>query len=89
MVSSILASSPALAAGIGTILSGPVMEFFGRQKSLVFIAFPYIVGWSLIGFSSNIASIHAGRAFTGLSIGLSKAVAPIYVSFLRLKYIQQ
>jgi facilitated trehalose transporter len=75
-----VASSPPLASFIGTILSGPMLQFFGRQSTLVLLTIPYILGWLLIGFAQDVIMILAGRVLTGLAAGISTAGAQLYVS---------
>ncbi|CAL8092760.1 unnamed protein product [Orchesella dallaii] len=76
-----VASSPPLASFFGTIISGPMLQYLGRQRTLVLLTIPYIGGWLLIGFAStSITLIMMGRVLTGLAAGLSTAGAPLYVS---------
>jgi len=75
-----VASSPPLASFIGTILSGPLLEYSGRQTTLVILTIPYILGWALIGFAQDVAMILSGRVLTGLAAGIATAGAQLYVS---------
>ncbi|CAL8105197.1 unnamed protein product [Orchesella dallaii] len=75
-----IASTPPLAALFGTILSGPIMENLGRRRTITLLAFPLIIGWLIIGTAVNLRMILLGRFTTGISLGMAKASAPIYVS---------
>ncbi len=58
-----VASSPPMASFIGTIISGPLLQYCGRQKTLVLLTLPYISGWVLIGLAINIPMVLLGNLF--------------------------
>lgn len=64
-----IASSPPLASFVGTIISGPLLQFCGRQKTIMILTLPYIIGWALIGLASTIFMVLMGRLLTGLAAG--------------------
>lgn len=76
-----VASSPPLASFVGTLISGPMLQYLGRRGTLIALTIPYIVGWFTIGFAgTSIALIVSGRFLTGLAAGLCTAGAQLYVS---------
>lgn len=76
-----IASSPPLASFIGTIVSGPLLQYCGRQKTLVILTLPLIAGWLLIGFAVNIPMVMSGRVLTGLVSTLVEKSREIFVEF--------
>jgi MFS family permease len=75
-----VAASPPLASFFGTILSGLSLQYCGRQKTLIILTLPFIAGWLMIGFATNISMIMTGRALTGLAAGFATATAQLYIS---------
>ncbi|ODN06528.1 Facilitated trehalose transporter Tret1-2 [Orchesella cincta] len=75
-----IASTPPLASLVGTTLSGPIMEHMGRRRTITLLALPLIIGWLIIGTAVNFRMILLGRFATGISLGMAKASAPVYVS---------
>lgn len=65
---------------IGCILSGYMMDMFGRKRSLIISEVPALLGWLLIAFSQNVGTIYAGRFFVGLASGMVGAPARVYTS---------
>ncbi|CAG7785042.1 unnamed protein product [Allacma fusca] len=69
---------------LGAIVSCPVagvgIERFGRRMSMLLLTLPFIGGWLLIYFASNIWMIYAGRFITGFCAGAFSVAVPIYVA---------
>lgn len=74
-----VASAPPLAALLGTVLVGPMMEKLGRKRTITLLSIPFIAGWLVIGVAVNFTMILIGRLVTGLAYGMARAVAPLYV----------
>lgn len=69
----------ALPMALGCILSGILLEKFGRRMAQIITAVPFIIGWALIGMSTNIEMILAGRFITGLCVGLTGPASSVYI----------
>lgn len=65
---------------IGCVMSGYMMDMFGRKRSLIITEIPALLGWLLIAFASDIRMIYAGRFFVGLGSGMVGAPARVYTS---------
>uniref|UniRef100_A0A6E8VUK9 Facilitated trehalose transporter Tret1 n=1 Tax=Anopheles coluzzii TaxID=1518534 RepID=A0A6E8VUK9_ANOCL len=78
--SSWVASLSAIGTPIGCLLSGYVMDNFGRKKALIATQIPTIIGWIVIACASNVGMIYAGRVLTGFGSGMVGAPARVYTS---------
>ncbi|KAG8226601.1 hypothetical protein J437_LFUL007293 [Ladona fulva] len=58
---------------------GFCMDKIGRKATMIVMAAPFIVGWALIIWATNVDMLLAGRFFTGLSGGAFAVVAPVYI----------
>lgn len=68
-----------LAALVGGVLGGPLIEGFGRKLTIIGTAVPFFLGWMLIANANGIAMVLAGRAFCGLSVGVGSLAFPVYL----------
>lgn len=75
-----IASTSAIGTPIGCLLSGYLMDIFGRKASLIVTEVPALFGWILISCATNVNMIYAGRFFTGLGSGMVGAPARVYAS---------
>ncbi|OXA48919.1 facilitated trehalose transporter Tret1 [Folsomia candida] len=68
---------------LGALLSAPVVGFLmdriGRKHTMMLLSLPFVLGWLLIGFATNLAMILAGRFITGFCGGGFSLVAPVYI----------
>ncbi|XP_058121179.1 facilitated trehalose transporter Tret1-2 homolog [Anopheles ziemanni] len=78
--SSWVASLSSIGTPIGCLLSGFVMDNFGRKKALIVTQIPTIIGWIMIASASNVGMIYAGRVLTGFGSGMVGAPARVYTS---------
>ncbi|XP_075972268.1 facilitated trehalose transporter Tret1-like [Anticarsia gemmatalis] len=79
MVSWIAAMS-SLALFFGNLVSGYLMERFGRRVSQLMLAVCFVSGWLIIGFSNDILYlILIGRFITGLCQGWLGPLGPVFV----------
>lgn len=75
-----VASLSAIGTPIGCLLSGYVMDSFGRKKALLITEIPMIIGWIVIACATNVEMIYAGRVLTGFGSGMIGAPARVYTS---------
>ncbi|KAJ0171209.1 hypothetical protein K1T71_013408 [Dendrolimus kikuchii] len=74
-----IASMAALPMAPGCLLSGWMMEKFGRRTSHFIISVPFLLGWILIACARNLTVMLIGRFFTGLCVGLTGPLGPVYI----------
>lgn len=75
-----IASMSSIGTPIGCLMSGYMMDMFGRKRSLIITEIPALLGWLLIAFATDIRLIYAGRFFVGLGSGMVGAPARVYTS---------
>ncbi|KAL2740650.1 facilitated trehalose transporter Tret1-like isoform X2 [Vespula squamosa] len=75
-----IASMSSIGTPIGCLLSGYMMDMFGRKRSLIITEIPALLGWILIAAATDIHMIYAGRFFVGLGSGMVGAPARVYAS---------
>ncbi|KAG6446645.1 facilitated trehalose transporter Tret1-2 homolog [Manduca sexta] len=74
-----IASIAALPMAPGCLLSGWLLERFGRKTAHYVICVPFLLGWILIAIANNLTLMLFGRFFTGLCVGLLGPLGPVYI----------
>ncbi|XP_052752916.1 facilitated trehalose transporter Tret1-2 homolog [Galleria mellonella] len=74
-----IAAMAALPMAPGCLLSGWLMEKFGRKTSHYIVCAPFLLGWILIACANNLILMLLGRFFTGLCVGLLGPLGPVYI----------
>ncbi|GAB6027628.1 Facilitated trehalose transporter Tret1 [Chamberlinius hualienensis] len=69
-----------LGAIVGGAFCGTLMDNFGRKLALMISALPNSVGWLLVIASQNIGTMYAGRFICGISLGMAKGAAHVYIA---------
>lgn len=64
---------------VGTLPCFWILDIFGRQKTLLWIAFPQILGWILPPFAEYYSTV-VSRFLLGLVSGFNFVVTPTFVS---------
>lgn len=75
VVSSLLAG-----AAIGSLGGSGLADSLGRKRALLFDSVPTLAGCLLCAWATSLPTIVAGRVLTGLGIGMSSALVPLYIS---------
>ncbi|CAG9135109.1 unnamed protein product [Plutella xylostella] len=75
-----IASMAALPMALGCLISGWMMEKYGRKTSHIIICAPILLGWILIACSKSLTLMLVGRFLTGLCFGLLGPVGPVYIA---------
>jgi len=69
-----------LGAMAGGFIATDLMHRGGRKFCAMLTTVPYVAGFLLISYSSNVATIYVGRFFCGIGTGITSLVAPAYVT---------
>ncbi|XP_072933466.1 facilitated trehalose transporter Tret1-like [Epargyreus clarus] len=64
---------------IGALVSGPIVDYFGRKKANFLVNIPHLVAWSLMYFAWNLPSLFIANALLGLGTGVMEAPINAYV----------
>lgn len=80
------AAVPPLGAFCGSLATGPVLQQFGRKKTLLLAAPVYAAGWLALGLASSLHTLIIARIVAGMCAGIVTPSAQVYVStFKQLK----
>ncbi|XP_041983518.1 facilitated trehalose transporter Tret1-2 homolog [Aricia agestis] len=74
-----IAAMAALPMAPGCLISGWLMEKFGRRNAHYIVCAPFLLGWILIACADNLALLLLGRFFTGLCVGLLGPLGPVFI----------
>ncbi|XP_055804047.1 plastidic glucose transporter 4 [Solanum dulcamara] len=75
IVSTVLAG-----AFVGSFTGGALADKFGRTKTFILDAVPLAVGAFLCTTAQSVQAMIIGRLLTGIGIGISSAIVPLYIS---------
>lgn len=64
---------------VGGIAGGPLIEILGRKTTILATSLPFIVSWLLIACARDIWLVFAGRALSGICIGIASLSLPVYL----------
>lgn len=75
-----IASNVCIGGITGNILFGFTMDVFGRKNSLLCLALPGAVGWTLMLFAQNVYYLYAARVLCGIVGGGIFVITPAYLA---------
>lgn len=81
------ASLLCLGAVWGAIPGGLLSEYFGRKKTLLYLALPLVVSWILVASSPNVYGLYVGRFVGGTALGALSVGIPPYIEDIAEKQI--
>nr|XP_032522293.1 facilitated trehalose transporter Tret1-like isoform X1 [Danaus plexippus plexippus]XP_032522295.1 facilitated trehalose transporter Tret1-like isoform X2 [Danaus plexippus plexippus] len=64
---------------LGSIFSGPLLDYFGRKKALFLVNIPHLFAWLMMYFAWDVPSLFLANAFLGIGIGIMEAPSITYV----------
>jgi MFS family permease len=73
-------SSCLLGAAVGSLLGSGLADSLGRRRAFLLDVAPLVAGPLLSATAGGLTAMIAGRVVTGLGIGLSSALVPLYIS---------
>lgn len=68
-----------LAALAGGVLGGPLVDYIGRRRTIIFTAVPFFIGWIFIATARTVHLVFTGRAICGLCVGIGSLAFPVYL----------
>lgn len=69
-----------LCAWLGSLINGPVADYFGRKRSIMFACVVFVIGSVFQTAAISDSMIFAGRGVAGLSVGMLTMVVPMYIA---------
>lgn len=81
--SSWIASLGVISNPLGALMSGTIMEVWGRKTTLQVASLPFFIGWLLMAYANNFVNLCIGRFITGVAIGMGSSTY-VYVSEISL-----
>ncbi|XP_073963323.1 facilitated trehalose transporter Tret1-like isoform X2 [Choristoneura fumiferana] len=82
-----VASLLCLGALFGSVPAGLISEYFGRKKTLLYLALPLVVSWILVASSPNVYGLYVGRFVAGVAVGAFSVAIPPYVADIAEKQL--
>lgn len=76
--SSWIGSLVAIGAICGSFVAGYLGEKFGRKRTLLSSAVPFLIGWTLVATASHIAQLYAARFIFGIAAAIPFTILPMY-----------
>ncbi|XP_022131116.2 facilitated trehalose transporter Tret1 [Pieris rapae] len=64
---------------LGSIFSGPLLDYFGRKKALFLVNIPHLIAWVLMYTAWNVPSLFIANALLGIGTGIMEAPSITYV----------
>ncbi|XP_038207163.1 facilitated trehalose transporter Tret1-like [Zerene cesonia] len=64
---------------LGSIFSGPLLDYFGRKKALLLVNIPHLIAWLLMYFAWDVPSLFIANALLGIGTGIMEAPSVTYV----------
>lgn len=77
----VLASLVTICLPIGSFIAGPLMDKFGRRSVALFTCIPFIIGWILMYFATDVRLIYMARVIAGIGAGLYTLIQFLIMKF--------
>ncbi|KAJ9579588.1 hypothetical protein L9F63_004773, partial [Diploptera punctata] len=65
---------------LGSIMSGFIVEFFGRKWSMILVNMPFLLGWILYSVSNSVVMLYVTNVILGIGIGFMEAPIMTYIA---------
>ncbi|MFW0792258.1 sugar porter family MFS transporter [Gordonia sp. CPCC 205515] len=76
----VVTSSLLFAAAFGAIFGGRIADVLGRRKTIVGLAFLFLIGALTCVFAPGFEVMVLGRVILGLAVGAASTVVPVYLA---------
>jgi MFS family permease len=82
VISFVTASILSVSQIFGCLLCGPILDAFGRKKTLILASVPFVVGWvvlCVVPQPAQLGLLLFGRVITGVASGMASIPAVVYI----------
>ena len=76
----VVTSSLLFAAAVGAMICGRVADRVGRRRSIITLAFLFLIGTIICVFAPSFEVMVLGRIVLGLAVGGASTVVPVYLA---------
>lgn len=73
---------------VGTLITGPLADWFGRKKMILLACIIFILGIILILMSDSVVTLFVARLLLGVGVGVVAVAAPLYLTEIVPAYIR-
>lgn len=70
----------ALGAIVGAFPAGKIADVIGRKKSILSLAAPFLLSWTIILFANSAIILCIARFIAGIGVGAACVLVPTYIS---------
>ncbi|PSN31571.1 hypothetical protein C0J52_20809 [Blattella germanica] len=69
---------PYICQPCGSVMSGILVQYLGRKRSLMLVNIPFLIGWILVFTANSFTQLLAAQVLLGITIGLCEAPLNTY-----------
>lgn len=73
---------------VGTLITGPLADWFGRKKMILLACLVFIAGIIMILISNDLITLFAARLLLGVGVGVVAVAVPLYLTEIVPAYIR-
>lgn len=77
-----------ISSPFGCLITGSIIDKFGRTKGIQLVNFPSLIGWLLISFHPNLLQVYIGRLLCGFAVGLGSVPSIVYTGEITSKHLR-
>lgn len=74
-----IAVMPLIAAIVGALCAGTMLDSIGRRKTILISSVPYFIAWVMVGYAPNVEIMYTARFIAGFADGICFTAVPMYI----------
>ncbi|KAB1645079.1 sugar porter family MFS transporter [Gulosibacter chungangensis] len=78
----VVTSSLLFGAAVGAMLGGRLADLWGRKRTIMLLAFAFLLGAAVCALSPSFGVMVVGRVILGIAVGAASTVVPVYLAEL-------
>lgn len=68
-----------LAAMVGALLGGPMVNYLGRRLTILASSVPFLLSYVIIAIAQSVCMVLCGRTLSGIALGIGSMAMPVYL----------